>query len=384
MQQKVWPINRRLTVATIGRRAYHLTQMTTTDLPRERVNRPDTGGRTAYLVLGMHRSGTSAVTQLLSLAGARLPKNVMPGDEHNAQGYFEPWRIASFDDERLRAAGSAWDDPFAFPQPETPAAEAADWRVRATALFREEFGQTRHPLMKDPRVTVLLPFWREVLDGLDVAARCVVPVRHPLAVAGSLARRDGFSPQKSILLWSAYMLAAEAYSRELPRVFVDYDRLLDDWRGEVARIERAHGAPLPRLSSRAAQAIDAALTPELRHNRPAGELADLGWSGEIAAAVYAWCAAAARDEAPAPAPLQAAAVALAERRGDIGPLVSPAARDFDRARQELMEARQALAWTRRELAELEARHEALQRDWWAQKGVIDEAGWALDALLAHE
>ena len=40
--------------------------------------------RTAYLVLGMHRSGTSAVTQLLALAGASLPANVMPGDEHNA------------------------------------------------------------------------------------------------------------------------------------------------------------------------------------------------------------------------------------------------------------------------------------------------------------
>ena len=52
-------------------------------------------GRTAYLVLGMHRSGTSAVTQLLALAGARLPVNVMPGDEHNAKGYFEPWKIAT-------------------------------------------------------------------------------------------------------------------------------------------------------------------------------------------------------------------------------------------------------------------------------------------------
>src|SRR5204863_8238513 len=57
--------------------------------------------RTAYLVLGMHRSGTSAVTQLLGLAGAKLPANVMPGDEHNEKGYFEPWKIAIFNDERL-------------------------------------------------------------------------------------------------------------------------------------------------------------------------------------------------------------------------------------------------------------------------------------------
>ena len=166
--------------------------------------------RTAYLVLGMHRSGTSAITQVLALAGAELPRNVMGGDEHNAKGYFEPWKIALFNDERLRAAGAAWDDVFAFPFRELASRAERDWTTRAEALFAEEYGDATFPLLKDPRVTVLLPLWRTILDGLDVSARCVIPVRHPLAVAGSLARRNGFSPEKSVLLWSAYMLAAEA------------------------------------------------------------------------------------------------------------------------------------------------------------------------------
>lgn len=359
--------------------------MTTTDtpIPSKRPAKPaESTGRTAYLVLGMHRSGTSAVTQLLSLAGAQLPKNVMPGDEHNAQGYFEPWRIATFNDERLRAAGSAWDDAFAYPSPETPPAEAAEWLRRGGALFSEEFASRRYPLMKDPRVTVLLPFWRQVFDAAGLGARCVIPVRHPLAVAGSLARRDGFAPQKSVLLWSAYMLAAEAYSRDLPRAFVDYDSMLADWRGEVARIERAHEAALPKLGKAAARAIDAALTSELRHNRADGDLAALGWTGEIAAAVHAWFVAAARDEAPPAATLDAVAERFAERRRELGALVSPAARDLDAARSELLGARQTLAWERRELELLRERLEAVQRDWWAQKGVMDEAGWALDAILA--
>ncbi len=88
----------------------------------------------AYLVLGMHRSGTSAVTQLLALAGASLPANVMPGDEHNQKGYFEPWKIAIFNDERLRAAGSAWDDVFAYPYRPLPPAIEADWQMRAGQL----------------------------------------------------------------------------------------------------------------------------------------------------------------------------------------------------------------------------------------------------------
>jgi hypothetical protein len=307
--------------------------------------------RAAYLVLGMHRSGTSAVTQLLALAGAGLPANVMPGDEHNRKGYFEPWRIALFNDERLRAAGSAWDDVFAFPFRPLSRREDRHWLVRAEALLEEEFGRARFPLLKDPRVTVLMPFWRTVFEDLELPLRCVIPVRHPLAVAGSLARRDGFSPQKSVLLWASYMLAAEAYSRDLPRVFVDYEALLADWRGQVARIEAAHGAPLPKLTAKAGAAIDEFLTPELSHNAAEGDLAALGWTGEIAAQVYAWCRAAAADQAPQASVLAKAAQALARRQAEMGPLVSPLSRDLDAVRLELRETRARLE---AEVAELRA------------------------------
>src|ERR1700761_9583033 len=131
-------------------------------------------GRSAYLVLGMHRSGTSALTQVLALAGATLPQNVMPGDSHNAKGYFEPWKIAMFNNERLRAGGSAWDDVFAFPHRPLDAPAERGWLDRALALFEDEYGGVRHPLLKDPRVTVLLPFWRAVLDEVGVGARCVI------------------------------------------------------------------------------------------------------------------------------------------------------------------------------------------------------------------
>src|SRR5690349_5533051 len=121
------------------------------------MTKPGPPTRTAYLVLGMHRSGTSAITQLLALAGAQLPENVMPGDEHNAKGYFEPWKIAIFNDRRLRAGASSWDDIFAYPYgPLAPRDERA-WLNEASALFDQEFGQAPYPLMKDPRVSVLLP-----------------------------------------------------------------------------------------------------------------------------------------------------------------------------------------------------------------------------------
>jgi hypothetical protein len=360
--------------------------MTTKDLPTS----APSGGRTAYLVLGMHRSGTSAMTQLLALAGAHLPEHVMPGDEHNAKGYFEPWKIALFNDERLRAAGSAWDDVFAFPF--RPLIRKADreWLTRGLELFDGEYGGALFPLLKDPRVTVLMPFWRTVLEDLQIAMRVVVPVRHPLAVAGSLTRRNGFPVEKSLLVWTAHMLAAEAYTRDLPRAFVGYDSLLADWRLQVRRIEAAHGAPLPRLTERGAKDIDRFLTPELRHNAADGELASYGWAGALTARVHAWFEAAAADRPPPQEQLDQAAAELAQRQAEVGMLVSPITCQLDAARSELValrelekELRLTLArdreileagW-RRDVARLEGELEAAQRRWF-------ELSKRLDTMLA--
>ena len=338
--------------------------------------------RTAYLVLGMHRSGTSAMTQLLALAGAELPANVMPGDEHNARGYFEPWKIAIFNDERLRAAGSAWDDPFAYPFRPLPPDEEKAWLKRGRALFDAEFGDAAFPLLKDPRATVILPFWRALLAAKGVAARCVIPVRHPLAVAGSLKRRDGFTDEKSVLVWSAYMLAAEAYTRDLPRAFVGYDALLADWRTEVARIEAAHGAPLPKMTPAAGKKVDQFLTPDLRHNADAAGLSRLGWAGEIADTVHEWFVAAARDENPDRSALDRAAAALAARQAEFGMLVSPATRDLARARVELTEAQAQLEVAARFAAELRAEVARLEDGWRSAEHVLAQVEAGIDEALA--
>lgn len=345
--------------------------------------------RTAYLVLGMHRSGTSAVTQLLALAGASLPANVMPGDAHNEKGYFEPWKIAIFNDERLRAGGSAWDDIFAFPYRTLPKALEQDWQDRAGKLFDAEYRRATWPLMKDPRATVLLPLWRAVLAERGIGVRCVIPVRHPLAVAASLARRDGFAAAKSVLVWSGYMLAAEAYTRDLPRAFTAYDALLSDWRGEVARIETAHGAPLPRLTLAAAGKIDQFLTPDLRHNAEAGGLETLGWAGVIAQQVLDWFEAKAAGGDPDRAPLDQAAAELARRNREFGMIVSPAARDLAAARADLGEARQQLTGAATLQAELRADVARLEAGWRADQTKLQDAltligdvDAALDAALS--
>ena len=71
--------------------------------------------RKAILVLGMHRSGTSAVTRVLSMLGAALPRRLMPAAVANPVGHFEPMDIVNLHDEILRSAGTKWSDWSRFP-----------------------------------------------------------------------------------------------------------------------------------------------------------------------------------------------------------------------------------------------------------------------------
>lgn len=315
--------------------------------------------RTAYLVLGMHRSGTSALTQLLALAGANLPSHVMAGDEHNAKGYFEPWRIAIFNDDRLRAAGSAWDDPFTDPSAVLPDAE--DWRARAIKLFRDEYRRSKAPLLKDPRVSVLLPLWRQVLEAEALKPQCVIPVRHPLDVAGSLAKRDGFPVLKSVLLWMTYMVETERGTRDLPRAFVEYDALLADWRPVVKAMEANLGAPLPKMTAKAEAAIDEFLTADLRHNKADESLAPYGEIGLAAQGVHQWLISACRGDSPDLAPMTTAWELIQRLRREIGPLVSPVTKSNNQALAELAETRDALRFVREQAAELQTRSDEYAR-----------------------
>ena len=107
------------------------------------------------------------------------------------------------------------------------------------------------------------------LAGLDVAA--VIAVRHPQEVIASLAASSPVSPELASALWLKYSLLAERHTRGLPRVFVDYANLLDDWRREMKRISAALAID---LNTRDEGAIEEFLTPDLRRQRHRGPVTE--------------------------------------------------------------------------------------------------------------
>ena len=201
----------------------------------------------------MHRSGTSALTRVLSLAGAALPAELMGASENNPKGYFESQRLYELHEALLEEAGTSWDDLSPFPRAWYESPNVAYGSIGCATRFAQEFGDATLLTIKDPRVCKLVPLWVEALRGPRDRAR--LPDSGPESRSTSLRRcvaPRASSEAKATLLWLQYFLAAERDTRGHRRAFASYDELLEDWRRVMARVESDLGLVLPRASRRAA------------------------------------------------------------------------------------------------------------------------------------
>ena len=223
--------------------------------------------KTAILVAGMHRSGTSAVSRILNLLGCSLPKTLSPIGSDNPSGFWESLAIKELNDCILASGGSAWDDWETFDARwyESPVAE--EFRDRARATLADEFGDCRLFVLKDPRICRLLPFWIDSLDDFGAEPIIVTPVRNPLDVATSIEVRDGIDRSIGLLLWLRHCLDAEVTTRNLRRAYVRYERLVTEPHAIADEMGDGLGIVWPRRSTDSSIDIDDFLSPALRHHR---------------------------------------------------------------------------------------------------------------------
>jgi hypothetical protein len=243
--------------------------------------------------MGMARSGTSALTRALSLCGGTLPVGMAGANSGNPLGYWEPRATNVLNDAILQRHRSSWLDPTLRLQEE----DAFDAKENAACIAKIRAFLNTLPaaplvVIKDPRITALSGLWFEAtrLAGFEVAT--VIAVRHPQEVIASLAARSGASPELSSALWLKYNLLAERHTRGLPRLFVEYPNLLDNWRLEVKRISAALAID---LNARDEGAVEEFLQQNQRRQRHRGPVTE-PFGTDWVSAVYEALRAAARDE----------------------------------------------------------------------------------------
>ncbi|UOK70024.1 sulfotransferase family protein [Ancylobacter polymorphus] len=214
----------------------------------------------------MHRSGTSALTRTVNLLGAATPQTLMGATSNNLRGHWESKPIVDLNDEILAACGHRWYSRKRITVCPSDVVRARGMWSRLRDTLESEFGGASTVVLKDPRISRLVPLYREVLDELGYATEAVLTLRNPLEVAQSLARRDQMEPRRAIGVWMRYTLDAERGTRGLPRALVVYEELLADWRAATRRMKQHLGSSWPEVTEEAAAAIDAFLTPDLRHH----------------------------------------------------------------------------------------------------------------------
>jgi hypothetical protein len=209
------------------------------------------------LVLGCHRSGTSALTRALNLQSATLPKSLMKPQADNPEGFWESKSIVQLNEAFLKTADRSWHDPRPidlgwFKEP----GKRLNRIEQAKKLIAQEFPKGDLLVLKDPRICRLLPIWLTALEQSNIDASALLISRNPLEVAASLDARNQINRNQSNLLWLEHTLPAEKQTRHLPRAFVGFDDLLEDWRSVLTNSFEDLGIESIDLTSNSADEID--------------------------------------------------------------------------------------------------------------------------------
>lgn len=178
-------------------------------------------------VLGMHRSGTSALSGMLSKSGFDPPSDLMPAHPDNPVGYWESHGVCLLNDNYLSDRETSWSTPNTLPTgwEDDPITEI--WRRRMLQHVERVFAGTHLPVIKDPRFCILMEGLSPWLESNSIQAYMLLPIRDPLEVASSLQEAHAIPIATGVRLWLHYVLEAENISRGYPRLLMSFVDLIN-------------------------------------------------------------------------------------------------------------------------------------------------------------
>jgi hypothetical protein len=164
----------------------------------------------------------------------------------------------------LFAADSAWLDTRPLDLAARGRERLLGFDGQLRAALDASFGTTDDFVLKDPRICRMIPFYRNLLGGMGIAVKVVIALRQPADVAASLFTRNQISPDYTGFLWARHLLEAERETRDLPRIVVPYEALIDDWRAMAHRLQGFIGAGSAPVDP---GRLDSPVRRDLHHHR---------------------------------------------------------------------------------------------------------------------
>jgi GT2 family glycosyltransferase len=218
------------------------------------------------IILGMHRSGSSALAGSLFHCGIPAGKDLMEPAYDNPKGFFENKQVVSINQDILHSLGMEWDSLANFP--ENWANDSAMQRHKSAIRYflESEASANDFIFIKDPRLCLTLPLWQAVLDELQFTCHYLLTLRHPQEVALSLEKRNRINPIKAGALWLCHYFLAELHTRGHQRRFIQFDKFINapdvELEGILSMLGQAQNNKVPQAKLNSAKQF---LDRQLKH-----------------------------------------------------------------------------------------------------------------------
>ena len=219
----------------------------------------------AIFILGMHRSGTSTVSNFITSLGYDLGRHPMAPREDNPKGFWENTEITRVNDEILALHGLRWDSlTLTRDLPIKSICNDKQIASKVLQVVEKEF-DADNICIKDPRMCYLLPLWKTVLNEANYETQYVTVNRDPAAVAKSLSKRDMMSFERGLLLWLLYSVSLARHIAGSSTIAIDYDELMKSPAGSLEPLKLLNPGEFEEQLSKF---VDEFLSDNLYHHSP--------------------------------------------------------------------------------------------------------------------
>lgn len=198
-----------------------------------------------YVVLGVARSGTSALVRGLKSLGIELGEKMNPGSEKwNAKGFWEDIDIVyKINGQAFSALEFAPYGIQTLSPQEQSSEKLHDVKLAAIDLLDQRFASTNYWGFKDPSTVKLLAFWQTIFNEKQIHEHYIIALRNPLATAQSYHDVTGSDIEIGLLLWLSHILPAIEGTIGKNRIIVSYDLLLQNSDLQLDRIQSQFDIP---------------------------------------------------------------------------------------------------------------------------------------------
>src|SRR5271165_2076530 len=223
--------------------------------------------RPIVLVLGMHRSGTSLCSHILSAFGLDMADDIR-ADATNARGHWERWEIVEYHDSILGLFNR--DYLGRFHDFALPVAWWADPRVvqirREIVAFLEHRMGESYFGFKDPRAVRLMPVWHQIFNELKLAPRIVLCLRNPAQISRSLNAREGLDPEIGEYRWLVHAIDFFRYASKYEFCTIEYEEWFRNPPVNIEKLQKFLDLSWQQSEADLALVLSGIIDPALRHD----------------------------------------------------------------------------------------------------------------------